>query len=200
MSAITDYASLMIDASEYASRSNIAHVFPRYLGMAEVKLNRALRVADMQVEDTITITDGDGTLPTDFLEAQEVRSPSNIPIRAMSLQQLTNAYRDQSGTPKGYAIVGSTIKVRPTASGDCAITYYGRIPALTPSAPTNWLLLKAPDVYLYAVVAEIAIAAQDAAKTQQAMQLLGLAIQGLQIEDERRRWGNSQLVVGGLTP
>lgn len=200
MVAITDYASLMLDAAEYSGRDNIAHVFPRYVGMAEVKLNRALRVADMEVVGTVTITNGDGTLPADLMEVREFRSPTNIPIRAMSLQQLTNAYRDQSGIPKGYAVVGSTVKVRPIASGDCQVTYYGKIPALTPSSPTNWLLTKAPDVYLYAVIAEITIASQDVAKTQAAMQFLGLALQGLQIEDERRRWGNSQVVVGGLTP
>lgn len=200
MSGITDYVSLMLDAAEYASRTNIAHVFPRYLGMAETKLNRALRVADMEVEGTVTITEGDGTLPTDFLEARQVLSPTGVPLRAMSLQQMVNAYREQSGTPAGYAVVGSTIKVRPKATGDLGVTYFGRLPALTPANPTNWLLSKAPDVYLYAVVAEIAIAAQDAAKTQAAMQFLGLALQGLQVEDERRRWGNAQVVVGGLTP
>lgn len=200
MSAISDYASLLLDAAEYSQRSNIAHVFPRYLGMAELKLNRALRVADMEVVGTVTITSGDGTLPADLLEVREFRSPTNIPLRAMSLQQLTNAYRDQSGTPRGYAVVGSTVKVRPTADGDCQVTYYGKIPALTPSNPTNWLLTKAPDVYLYAVVAEISIAAGDAAKTQGAMQLMSMALQGLQVDDERRRWGNSQMVVGGITP
>jgi hypothetical protein len=200
MTGISDYASLMIDAAEYAGRANIAHIFPRLLGLAETKLNRVLRVADMMTIGTVTLTDGDGTLPADFLEAYELLSPRGLPLRAVSAQQLTNSYRNLAGTPAGYAIVGSSLNVRPTAGGDVTLTYYAKIPPLTPAAPTNWLLEKAPDVYLYALVAEIAIASRDAAGAQSAMQLMGLAIQGLQIEDERRRWGNAQVVVGGVTP
>ncbi|WP_042779306.1 phage adaptor protein, partial [Sinorhizobium fredii] len=108
--SISDYASLLVDAGEYSGREDIAHNFPRFLGLAELKLNRGLRVADMEVTDEISLIDGDGTLPADFLEAREVKNASGVPIRAVSLQQLTSSYMDRSGTPAGYAIVGSTIK------------------------------------------------------------------------------------------
>lgn len=197
---ISDYASLLVDAGEYAGREDIAHNFPRFLGLAELKLNRGLRVADMEVTDEIALIDGEGTLPADFLEAREVRNASGIPIRAVSLQQLTNSYVDRSGTLAGYAIVGSTIKVRPVSDNELTVTYYARIPALTPSNPTNWLLEKAADVYLYALVTEIAIWERDAAKAQAGQQLLALALSGLTVEDERTRWGNAKMVVGGVTP
>lgn len=197
---ISDYASLLVDAGEYSGREDIAHNFPRFLGLAELKLNRGLRVADMEVTDEIALIDGEGTLPADFLEAREVRNASGIPIRAVSLQQLTNSCVDRSGTPAGYAIVGSTIKVRPVSDNELTVTYYARIPALTPSNPTNWLLEKAADVYLYALVNEIAIWAKDVEGASAAQQLLMMALSGLKIEDERARWGNAQLVVGGVTP
>jgi hypothetical protein len=197
---ISDYASLLVDAGEYAGREDIAHNFPRFLGLAELKLNRGLRVADMEVTDEIALIDGEGTLPADFLEAREVRNASGIPIRAVSLQQLTNSCVDRSGTPAGYAIVGSTIKVRPVSDNELTVTYYARIPALAPSNPTNWLLEKAADVYLYALVTEIAIWERDAAKAQAGQQLMSLALSGLTVEDERTRWGNAKMVVGGVTP
>ncbi|PDT47447.1 hypothetical protein CO661_11940 [Sinorhizobium fredii] len=198
--SISDYASLLVDAGEYSGREDIAHNFPRFLGLAELKLNRGLRVADMEVTDEISLIDGDGTLPADFLEAREVKNVSGIPIRAVSLQQLTSSYMDRNGTPAGYAIVGSTIKVRPTSDEDITVTYYGKIPALTPSNPSNWLLEKASDVYLFALVNEIAIWGKDVDGATAAQQLLMLAISGLKIEDERSRWGNAQVVVGGVTP
>ncbi|PND22316.1 hypothetical protein CN934_05185 [Ensifer sp. MMN_5] len=197
---ISDYASLLVDAGEYSGREDIAHIYPRLLGLAELKLNRGLRVADMEVTDEIALIDGDGTLPADFLEAREVKNASGIPIRAVSLQQLTNSYMDRSGTPAGYAIVGNTIRVRPVSENDLTVTYYSRIPALTPSNPTNWLLEKAADVYLFALVNEIAIWGKDVEGATAAQQLLMLAISGLKIEDERARWGNAQMVVGGVTP
>ncbi|MBK5566884.1 hypothetical protein, partial [Ensifer sp. SSB1] len=130
MSTIADYASLLIDAGEYSGRNDVAHLFPRFVGMAEVKLNRFLRVADMEVVAPVTITNGAGTLPTDFLEAREVKNANGLPIRAVSLQQLTESYAGRSGVPAGYAIVGSTINVRPLGDGNLTITYYGKIPPL----------------------------------------------------------------------
>lgn len=197
---ISDYASLLVDAGEYAGKNDFAHVFPRLLGLAELKLNRGLRVADMEVTDTVTLTAGSGPLPADFLEAVEVKNANGIPIRAVALQQQTASYMGRSGIPAGYAIIGNAINVAPSADGDLTITYYGKIPALTPAAPTNWLLTKAPDVYLYALVTEIAIWAKDAEGASAAQQLMALALTGLGIQDERARWGNAQVVVGGVTP
>jgi hypothetical protein len=200
MSTIADYASLLIDAGEYSGRNDVAHLFPRFVGMAEVKLNRFLRVADMEVVAPVTITNGAGTLPTDFLEAREVKNANGLPIRAVSLQQLTESYAGRSGVPAGYAIVGSTINVRPLGDGNLTITYYGKIPPLSRTNPMNWLLEKAPDAYLYALVEEIAIWERDADKAGAALQLKAQALSGLKIGDERSRWGNAQVVVGGPTP
>ncbi|WP_085032309.1 phage adaptor protein [Ensifer aridi] len=198
--SISDYASLLVDAGEYSSREDIAHLFPRFLGLAELKLNRGLRVADMEASTTLALSNGDATLPADFLEAREVKTSANVPIRAVSLQQLTSSYAGNSGTPTGYAVVGSTLKARPVSDQTLTIAYYAKIPALTPSAPTNWLLAKAPDVYLYALVNEIAIWAKDVGAATAAQQLMALALSGLGIQDERSRWGNAQVVVGGVTP
>lgn len=200
MSTIADYASLLVDAGEYSGRNDVAHLFPRFVGMAEVKLNRFLRVADMEVVAPVTIANGAGSLPTDFLEAREVKNANGLPIRAVSLQQLTESYAGRSGVPTGYAIVGSTINVRPLGDGNLTITYYGKLPGLTRANPSNWLLEKAPDAYLYALVEEIAIWERDADKAGAANQLKILALSGLKIGDERSRWGNAQVVVGGPTP
>lgn len=198
--AISDYASLLVDAGEYSGREDIAHLFPRFIGLAEVKLNRALRVSSMESTTTLALVDGDAALPADFLEAREVRTSAYVPVRAVSIQQLTSSYAGNSGTPTGYAIVGSTLKARPVSDQTLTMTYYAKIPALTAAAPTNWLLTRAPDVYLYSLVTEIAIWERDAAKVQAAQQLMSLALSGLAIEDERNRWGNAQVVVGGVTP
>ncbi|KQX20976.1 hypothetical protein ASD01_29620 [Ensifer sp. Root423] len=200
MNAIADYASLLVDAGEYSGRNDVAHLFPRFLGLAELKLNRFLRVAGMELVDTVALTNGAGPLPTDFLEAREVKNANGVPIRAVALQQLTDSYMGRAGIPTEYAIVGSTINVRPVGDGSLTVTYYGKIPPLTPANPTNWLLENAPDAYLYSLVEEIAIWERDADKAGAALQLKMQALSGLKIGDERSRWGNAQVVVGGPTP
>ncbi|WP_455918762.1 phage adaptor protein [Ensifer canadensis] len=197
---ISDYASLLVDAGEYSGRNDIAHLFPRFLGLAELKLNRGLRFADMEVVGTVSLVNGEGPVPADFLEAREVKTAAGHPIRAVALQQLTDSYGARSGIPAGYAVVGGNMRVRPVCDQDLTVTYYGKIPALARSNPTNWLLAKAADVYLYALVNEIAIWAKDVDSATAAQQLLSLALSGINIQDERARWGNAQVVVGGPTP
>ncbi|MGV2071668.1 phage adaptor protein [Agrobacterium vitis] len=200
MAAIADYASLLIDASDYSGRQDIAHLMPRFLSLAELKLNRGLRVSDMETFAIVPVVDGIGTLPTDLLEVRQMLRADGVPIKAASMQGLTSLYFNRGGVPGGYAIVGNKINVRPTATQDLALSYYAKIPALSPSNPTNWLLDRAADVYLYALCTEIAIWEKDQAKAQAAMQLMQLAISGLTIADERIRWGNGRVTIGGPTP
>ncbi|MEX2741087.1 hypothetical protein AB3480_06520 [Rhizobium mongolense] len=200
MVAITDYASLLIDAGEYSGRNDVAHLFPRFVGLAEAKINRVLRTADMEKPGTVVLTNGDGALPDDFLEAREVLTPDGYTIGAWSLSALTDRYRNRGGYPQGYAVVGSTIMARPTSNGSLTMTYYARIPGLSIDNPTNWLLLKAPDAYLYALVEEIGIWAKDTDAVGAARSMKEMALAGLTLADNRLRWGNGQVTLSGVTP
>ncbi|OCP38616.1 hypothetical protein [Ensifer sp. LC163] len=197
---ISDYASLIVDAGEYSGRNDVAHLFSRFLGLAELKLNRALRVSDMEHKAPIAVIDGEAPLPADFLETRQVLSASGLPIRAVALQQLAANAQGGAGPPVGYAIVGNRIKVLPGGNHGLTMTYYRKVPPLSPANPTNWLLEKAADVYLYALVEEIAVWERDAGKAGAAQELKLMALSGLKIGDERARWGDAQMTVGGATP
>ncbi|WVT75232.1 hypothetical protein QM996_09170 [Sinorhizobium chiapasense] len=198
--SIADYAALLVDAGEYSGRNDIAHLFPRFIGLAELKLNRMLRVSDMEATAAITVGDGDAPLPADFVEARQVLSASGRPIRAMALQQLAESNLAGACEPLGYAIVGNRIKPFPAGSYGLTMTYYRKIPPLTAENPVNWLLERAPDVYLYGLVEEIAIWERDAGKAGAAQQLKMSALAGLGVADERARWGDAQMTVAGVTP
>ena len=194
-----DYASLLVDAGEYSGRDDITHLFPRFLALAELKFNRVLRVADMEKTATVPLTEGEGDLPADFLEARQVLAADGRALRALPLQELSS-HETSAGPPIGYAIIGSAIKVRPKGGEDIRLTYYAKIPPLMPAASNNWLIERAPDVYLYALVEEIAVWERDAAKAGAAEALKRQAMAGLGLADERLRWGNAEIVIGGLTP
>ena len=198
--SIADFAALLVDAGEYSGRNDIAHLFRRFVGLAELKLNRALRVSEMEATAALSVVDGDAPLPADFLEARQVLTASGRPIRAVALQQLAEIDLGGAGAPLGYAIVGNRIKPFPPGSYGLTMTYYRKIPPLTAVSPTNWLLDKAPDVYLYGLVEEIAIWERDAGKASAAQQLKSMALAGLGVADERTRWGDAQMTVGGVTP
>ncbi|APG84902.1 hypothetical protein SAMCCGM7_Ch2157 [Sinorhizobium americanum CCGM7] len=194
-----DYASLLADAGDCSGRDDVARLFPRFLALAELKLNRVMRVADMEETVAVPLTEGEGSLPADFLEARQVLAASGRALRALPLQELSNHVTSE-GAPIGYAIVGSAIQVRPKRGENIHLTYYAKIPPLTAGAPGNWLIERAPDVYLYALVEEIAIWERDAAKAGAAEALKRQAIAGLGLADERLRFGNAAIVIGGLTP
>ena len=154
--AITTYAELKTAIGDWLNRADLDQKIPDFIRLAESTLNDVLRQADMVAQTTgITITSGRATLPADALEVvyAQVASAEDEPLEQVSPQQLTMLRRTRTrdaANPRFFAIIGRQIVVTPTpSSGSLDIDYYQRIPALTDSNTTNWLLTDAPHVYLY---------------------------------------------------
>jgi len=154
--AITTYAELQTAIGDWLNRADLDQKIPDFIRLAESTLNDVLRQADMVTQSTgITITAGRATLPTDALEVvyAQVGSTEDEPLEQVSPQQLTMLRRTRTrdaANPRFFAIIGRQIVVTPTpSSGTLDIDYYQRIPALTTSNTSNWLLDDAPHVYLY---------------------------------------------------
>ena len=154
--AITTYAELQTALGDWLNRADLDQKIPDFIRLAESTLNDVLRQADMITQSTgITITSGRATLPADALEIvyAQVGSTEDEPLEQISPQQLTMLRRTRTrdaANPRFYAIIGRQIVVTPTpSSGTLDIDYYQRIPALTGSNTSNWLLDDAPHVYLY---------------------------------------------------
>jgi hypothetical protein len=66
--------------------------------------------------------------------------------------------RTPTGRPRLHALSGESLRVAPAPAGatDVELTYYRKLPALSASQPSNWLLAAAPDVYLYGSLLEAA--------------------------------------------
>lgn len=197
---ISDYADLLVTAGEYVGRNDFAHVFQRFVSLAELKINRQIRVADMEAQATVTVTDGSGPLPDDFLEARSVLAGSGRVLRSRSIQALEETARECRETPYAFAVKGRNVIVRPVWGGDLTFDYYAKIPALSLQNPTNWLLEKAPDAYLYGVVEEISIWAKDAEGATAAAGIKNQLLSDLRRDDERARFSQNRVRIGGVTP
>lgn len=154
--AITTYAELQTAIGDWLNRADLDQKIPDFIRLAESTLNDVLRSADMVTQSTgVTITSGRATLPADALEIvyAQVASTDDEPLEQITPQQLTMLRRTRTrdaANPRFFAIIGRDIVVTPTpASGSIDIDYYQRIPALTSSNTTNWLLDDAPHMYLY---------------------------------------------------
>lgn len=154
--AISTYAELQTAIGDWLNRADLDQKIPDFIRLAESTLNDVLRQADMVTQSAgVSITSGRATLPSDALEIvyAQVGSTEDEPLEQISPQQLTMLRRTRTrnaANPRFFAVIGRQIVVTPTpSSGTLDIDYYQRIPTLTTSNTSNWLLTDAPHVYLY---------------------------------------------------
>ena len=179
-SSDVNYGDLLVDVGEYTGRNDIAAVFPLLTRLAEAKLNRNLRTSYQETTVALPMVNGVATLPTDFLEAR--------------------AYTSDGATFSRFVISGNVITASSPWTGDLTTTYYAKIPPLSQSNPTNWLLDLDYNVYLMAVAVEVGIWAKDAEMAKAAESMRDSAISTVMLNDESARWGRARVVNRDLTP
>ncbi len=155
--ALATYDDLKAALSDWLIGHALADRSVDFIAMAEADLNRKLRTRQQQRRST---TEPDGAyvaLPLDFAEAVNV----TLNESSRQIQQVTFAFADlvrktETGSPAYFVISGQQMEILPTPQpGDTVeMVYYATIPPLRDTEPSNWLLKRAPDLYLYAALAQ----------------------------------------------
>jgi len=155
--ALANYTDLKAAVSDWINRQDLVSQIPDFITMAEARFNRDIRHNAMMKRETTVATSDYVTLPSDWLEHvsitvsgdSSVSNPltylANDEFYRVKLQGLTGAFRY-------YTIQENNILLLPAMSSGSTtleILYYAKIPALSASNATNWLLTRAPDLYLY---------------------------------------------------
>lgn len=160
MAQITNYATLQSAIADYLNRQDLTSQIPMFIQFVEADLSNRLRSREMIVADTITSVLGDVQLPADWLEAINLKiDGGKTPVRYITLDEADQITSEQFySKPNFYTIVDDVIRLVPAPgqNEDIDILYYAKIPALSDSNTTNWLLSKAPDVYLYGALVHAA--------------------------------------------
>lgn len=174
--SITNYSELQTSVTNWLSRTNdtnLIALFPDCITLAESKFNRVLRTRDMETSASLVPASGIVTIPADFLEMRRIYIDTDTPIELEYLppEQFYVKYPiliNSSIRPsRYYTIEGASIILSDkVTSNNVKILYYAKIPALTISNTTNWLLTGHPDIYLYATLLE----AYDIIKNEQQSQ------------------------------
>jgi hypothetical protein len=162
MATITNYTTLVSTVADYLNRQDLSAQIPTFIQLAEADLNTRLRCREMIVRATSTNDDEYVKLPLDFLEGINLQIVGGqSPLRYITLDEadIVNA-RQGYNAPTFYSLMNGAIElVPPPATGvdvEIEMVYYGKITALSEANQTNWLLLKAPDVYLYGALVHAA--------------------------------------------
>jgi hypothetical protein len=157
--------------------------------MCEAANARNLRVSDMETIATATMLDGEIALPTDFIEVIDLQGDdvyeSWTPITPFQARR--NYPTGAGGITSNYTIVGNVLKTYPNGGdAEVLLTYYARPQALDAGNQTNWLLAKAPDVYLYGSLKHSAPWLEDDARIQVWESLYQQALTEVRRTDEIR--------------
>ena len=166
---IATYGELKAAVSTWAIDSTAAFTaqIPQFITFAENRIawgsdmplaSEPVRVRDQEKTLDLTVTDGEGTLPGDFLEAERLYWEHSIPweLKYVSRRAFHTTLEAQTigGLPSTYTIEGDRLLVNPVSSGTAKLLYSARYPAFVDDADTNWLLQNAPGVYLEAALVE----------------------------------------------
>lgn len=156
--AISTYGELQGSVATWLGRDDLTSTVPDFIAMFEAWANRTLRARQMETSTDLTTSSGSATIPTDYLATRSVTWAGDTSRELEYVDPIVLRARFNSGAagvPAYYTIEGSTFACRPT-DDTTAITfrYYQKIPELSASAPTNWLLTAHPDLYLAGTLVE----------------------------------------------
>lgn len=187
-----NYSELKQAVEDWLNKPEIVEAVPTFVTLAEARFNRELRLNAMLARQTATATTGYVELPSDWLQHSSivVTSPSNILSSLVYISP--DEYYDISkngatGTPRYYTIINSDIVLypAPTSATAMEITYYKKIPALSASTPSNWLLDRSPDLYLYATLLAAEPYLQNDARAAMWSGTVSQIMEAMRMESER---------------
>jgi hypothetical protein len=148
-----NYAGLQASVKNWLNRSDLAALVPEFITLVEEKLNRSLRVRQME-SALAPIDTTNGLIPvpagTVGVKSLWVDGLNAWPLHSQALDFVKS--RPATGTPSVYAWQGGNFIFDGNAT--IAGVLYQRIPALSATNLSNWLLTEAPSAYLFGAMRE----------------------------------------------
>lgn len=157
---ITNYATLQSAIADYLNRQDLTSQIPMFIQFCEADLNTRLRCRE-QIVRAEAISDNEFVqLPADWVEAINLQIVEGTsPLRFVTLDE-ADIIKHQQRYQRvvAYSLMNGSIELvpGPTDNVEIEMVYYSKVPALSNASPTNWLLTKAPDVYLYGALTHAA--------------------------------------------
>lgn len=156
--AITSYSSLMSAVADWADRTDIDNRIPDFIAIFEDHVNSDYSFAGMEGQSTLSQSAGKYDLPTDFSHIRSVSfsyADETRPLKPVSASVFDSIMPRSGSAPVAYFKKGGSVYIAPDNGTDLTVRYYAKIPALTASNTTNWLLEAHPNAYLWGVLAEV---------------------------------------------
>lgn len=154
--ALSNFTELKASIADFLNRDDLTTVIPDFITMAEASINREIRHYEMENRATAELSGKYLDRPSDWMETIRFHvtgsGTTNLKLlSAAAMADKRQGAEDTTGHPKYYCHVERAFEVYPTADAtyEVELYYYQKVPALSASNATNWLLADHPDVYLY---------------------------------------------------
>lgn len=196
--AINTYATLQSSISDWLNRSDLTSAIESFISLAEAQMNRSIRHRDMIERAQATIDSEYSATPADWIQSASLILETT-PVTQLDYVTNEEMNRKKSasvatGKPQCYTHIGDEIQVYPapdSTSYTAELVYYAKIPALSDSNTSNWLLLSHPDIYLYGSLMQSAPYLVDDQRLAVWASLYQKAIEDLTISDQRTQGQSS---------
>jgi len=207
--ALTTYTELKASIADFLNRDDLTTVIPDFITLAESQINRDVRHWKMEARSSGQQSAADEymQIPADWVETIRLHltgtgtSAVNLISRdAMADKRQKN--EDTSGTVMYYTHADGQFQLYPTPSADTdfELLYIQKLDALSGSNADNWLLLEAPDVYLYGALIHSAPYLVEDERVAMWAQMYSASVARLNEASESARFSGSglRLKVRGL--
>lgn len=159
--AFDSYSSLKTTVASYLARSDLTAMIPDFIRLAELRLQRDLRIRQMLTVAQASTTGGVSTvgIPSDFLEMRDIHIVAN-PVRTLSYETPNSFYRNtrsaESGVPNAYTVLSDVMQFAPIPDSTYTLQmlYYAKPPVLSDTNASNVFLANTPDALLYGALGE----------------------------------------------
>lgn len=144
--AFDTYDELVSAINDWLDRSDLDGVAQQMIALCEARLRREVQPLFLETSDDVTITSGEGDLPTDCDVIRLVTYDGG------ELQQVAPAYGrkfPEDTYPRGFSLEAGKIKVWPICDCTVSVLYQPKLVSLSSDVQTNWLLGAHPDLYFY---------------------------------------------------
>ena len=194
---LSTYAELQASVAGWLNRDDLTAQIRDFIALTEAQFQRDVRHRNMVKTADLTIAARYVDMPADHLKTMRLDCNGNRLTAISTDDMLERRYTGSAGgQPRNYAPIGAQLEVFPTPDATYAgsLQYYGKIPALSVAAPTNWLLEAAPDAYLYGALLHSAPYLIEDARANTWGGLYGAAVKNLNDTDEMGRWGGNLVI------
>lgn len=195
--SIASYSELKTAVANWLNRSDLTSYIPDFITLGENRIYRELRIRTMETALSETIASGVVAVPSTYVDLKfaYINSSPTTKLQRRTAEFIYEKYptRSSEGTPHFIAREASNFIFGPYPDSAYTVkgVYYARLTALSDSNTTNWFTTNAPDILLWASLAEAEPFLKNDARVALWAAKYEAAKQGIQMEDKREEHSGS---------